>query len=49
MVNVIKTEKEIKEAKASKEEEELKVQIEVYEGQVYEAREKYEETVKKQS
>ena len=47
MVNVIKTEKEIKEAKASKEEEELKVQIEVYEGQVYEAREKYEETVKK--
>ena len=47
MVNVIKTEKEIEEAKAKKEEEELKVQIEVYEGQSYEARQAYEKAQEK--
>ena len=42
-------EADIKKTKAEKEEEELKAQIEVYEGQSYESREKYQEVKQKYS
>tara|TARA_B100001142_G_scaffold330385_1_gene398899 strand:+ start:8428 stop:13251 length:4824 start_codon:yes stop_codon:yes gene_type:complete len=48
-INIKATEAEIKETQKLKEEEELKVQIEVYEGQSYESREKYQEVKQKRS
>ena len=48
-INIKATEAEIKEAQKAKEEEELKAQIEVYEGQSYESREKYQEVKQKRS